>query len=113
VELTEASSLFLCSGRHFDVSKIARALIQQLDASYDEIQNGALSDLESRWRSYLDISNREVVVTCQETVNRGRVRQLDWEALQIELPQGGSVHIRPESITQLRVVGPEESGRVR
>jgi BirA family biotin operon repressor/biotin-[acetyl-CoA-carboxylase] ligase len=106
--LSEASSLFLCSGRRFDVSQIARTVIQQLDGSYDEIQSGALGDLESRWRSYLDISNREVAVTCQETVNRGRVRRLNWEALQLEVPQGGVVHIRPESITKLHVVEPEE-----
>jgi BirA family transcriptional regulator, biotin operon repressor / biotin---[acetyl-CoA-carboxylase] ligase len=113
MELTEASSLFLCSGRRFDVSEIARTLIQQLDASYDEIQSGALGDLESRWRTYLDISNREVVVTCQETVNRGRVRKLDWDALQLDVPEEGIVHIRPESITQLEVVESEEFGRVR
>jgi BirA family biotin operon repressor/biotin-[acetyl-CoA-carboxylase] ligase len=113
MELTEASSLFLCSGRRFDVSQIARTLIQQLDASYDEIQSGALADLELRWRNYLDISNREVVVTYQETVNRGRVRKLDWEALQLDVPQGGVVHIRPESITRLEVVESEEFGRVR
>jgi BirA family transcriptional regulator, biotin operon repressor / biotin---[acetyl-CoA-carboxylase] ligase len=113
MELTEASSLFLCSGRHFDVSQIARTLIHELDATYDQIQSGALGDLESRWRSYLDISDREVVVTYQETVNRGRVRKLDWEALQLGAPQGGVIYIRPESITRLEVVDSEESGRIR
>ena len=113
MELTDASSLFLCSGRRYDVSQIARTLIQALDASYDQIQRAALNDLESRWQGYLDLSNREVVVTYHEAVSRGRVRKLGWEALELESPKGGLVQIRPESITKLHVVESEELGETR
>jgi BirA family biotin operon repressor/biotin-[acetyl-CoA-carboxylase] ligase len=113
MQLTEASSLFLCSGRRYDVSQIARTLIQELDDSYAQIRSGVLSDLESRWQNYLDITNREVVVTYHEAVRRGHVRKLDSEALELELPQGGLVHVRPESITKLHVVESDELGGTR
>jgi BirA family biotin operon repressor/biotin-[acetyl-CoA-carboxylase] ligase len=102
--LLGAGSLSLCCSRRFDVSRVARTVIRRLDGLYDQIQNGELNDLKARWKRFLAISGREVVVACQDSVIRGRVRELDWETLELDVPGEGPVRVRPENIKGLNVI---------
>ena len=103
--LSEASSFSLFCGRRFDVGRVAEALIESLDALYDGIQNGGLSELLTSWRGSLGVLGREVVVHCQDRIVRGHTRHLDWEALHVDVPGEGNICIRPENIRQVHVVG--------
>ena len=102
--LSEASSLSLCCGWPLDVESVARALIESLDARYDGIQNGGLNDLLTSWTGSLGVLGREVVVHCPDRIVRGRTRHLDWDALQVDVSEEGTICIRPENVRQVHLV---------
>jgi BirA family biotin operon repressor/biotin-[acetyl-CoA-carboxylase] ligase len=102
--LTEAGSLASCAGRAFDVAEVARRLIRQLDAEYALLYDGDRASLEARWKTWLGLLGKEVVAEGPGGVWHGRLRDLTFDAVELEAP-GGVLRLTPETVRHLSVRG--------
>jgi BirA family biotin operon repressor/biotin-[acetyl-CoA-carboxylase] ligase len=106
--LADAGSLALFTGRQWDRSQIARGLIEQLDQEYGRLYGGDLDGLEARWKARTGLIGQDVMVESLGQMHQGRLCDLRWEGVGLELPEGKLLQFRPELVTYLRPVGPHE-----
>jgi BirA family biotin operon repressor/biotin-[acetyl-CoA-carboxylase] ligase len=100
--LPEAGSLAVFTGQARDPDGMARRLLTQLDEEYDRLCLGDLATLEACWKGRLGLLGKVVVAECADGSHRGRLLDLGWDALDLELPDGGRFSLRPEAVRQLR-----------
>jgi BirA family biotin operon repressor/biotin-[acetyl-CoA-carboxylase] ligase len=105
--LPDAGSLACFTKRRLDCDAVARALIFRLDEEYERLRRGEEADLEARWRRRLDLLGREVELECVDGVRRGRLCELSFQGLQLELPGGGRFGVLPEGARHVRLVAAE------
>jgi BirA family biotin operon repressor/biotin-[acetyl-CoA-carboxylase] ligase len=99
--LLQAGSLALCAGRELDCRQVARLLIEQLDEEYERLCQGDWATLETCWKWRIGLLGKQVVVECHDAVHRGRLRDLTWEALELEVTGGETRQVRPEVVRHL------------
>jgi BirA family biotin operon repressor/biotin-[acetyl-CoA-carboxylase] ligase len=99
--LPEASSLAVAAGARFDCADVARTLIAELDREYDALCRGDLQSLETRWREGIGLLGKDVVVECHDAVYRGRLRELAFGGLCLEVTPGETRRLLPESVRHL------------
>jgi len=100
--LPEAGSLAVFTGQTRDTDETARQVLTQLDEEYDRLCLGALVTLEACWKGRLGLVGKPVVAECAEGNYGGRLLDLGWDGLDLELPDGGRLSLRPEAVRQLR-----------
>lgn len=100
-ELPQAGSLVQLSGQSLETESVARELILQLDAGYDELGRGDGALLEQRWQERLDLLGKRVVADCHGRTQGGVLRRLSWDALELETPIGTLIRLAPEEVRQL------------
>jgi BirA family biotin operon repressor/biotin-[acetyl-CoA-carboxylase] ligase len=96
--LTEATSLGAVTGKPHDWAGVARLLLTQLDTEYRRLRAGDLTTLEADWRCHLGLLGNTVLVECHEADHRGRLREIGWNALEVELADGTALRLAPESV---------------
>jgi BirA family biotin operon repressor/biotin-[acetyl-CoA-carboxylase] ligase len=96
--LPDAGSLAAFTGKRLDCSEVARLVIRQLDEEYDRLRAGDLASLEACWKWRLGLLGRTVAVECYDQTRRGRLRDLTWAGLELELPNGQVLRLRPETV---------------
>lgn len=102
--LPEAASLASLTGANFDVSELARALIKELDYTYDRLLADAAEEVESEWQSRLNVLGRTVDVQCATVTHRGKLRALSFECLEVAISAAQTVRLNPEKVRHIRAV---------
>jgi BirA family biotin operon repressor/biotin-[acetyl-CoA-carboxylase] ligase len=102
--LPSAGSLCLFTNDTLDRWDIARRLIESLDQAYDRLCRGDLGSLEAGWRERIDLQSRPVRVEGIEQTHLGRLRVLSWERLELELDNGETLELRPETVRHVEAL---------
>ena len=101
--LPEAASLASVADRLFDCDQVTRRLIERLDVEYALLHQGERSALESEWAWRIGLSGRPVAAEGTDGVeHRGRLRELGFDGLVLERPDGSVLGLEPERVRQLR-----------
>jgi BirA family biotin operon repressor/biotin-[acetyl-CoA-carboxylase] ligase len=106
--LPQAGSLALFQDQPLRCAEVAGLLIRQLDEDYNWLLQGDLTGLEACWKWRVGLLGRNVVAECGSPepsparAYRGRLRDLAWEGLDLELPNGDRLRLPPESVRHLR-----------
>jgi BirA family biotin operon repressor/biotin-[acetyl-CoA-carboxylase] ligase len=96
--LTEATSLAALTGAEHDCHELAELLIAHLDSSYHRLSLGDFAELEACWKSRTGLIGHQVRVECKDQRFRGRLRDLSWDRLEVQLADGGLISLRPETV---------------
>jgi BirA family biotin operon repressor/biotin-[acetyl-CoA-carboxylase] ligase len=104
VGLTEAASLAVLTGENRPCADVARALLGQLDEEFDRLCQGDLATLEACWKWRVGLLGKQVVAECAGGSHRGRLLELGWDGVQLELTGGELLCLPPETVRQLRAV---------
>jgi BirA family biotin operon repressor/biotin-[acetyl-CoA-carboxylase] ligase len=100
-ELPHAASLAIFAGRSFDCRDLARLLIHQLDDAYQHLCEGDLDSLEADWKRQIGLLGQQVLVECHDATYCGRLRELGWDGLELEVPGAETIRLLPESVRHL------------
>jgi BirA family biotin operon repressor/biotin-[acetyl-CoA-carboxylase] ligase len=100
--LPEATSLAAATGHSFDCEQVTLSLIRRLDAEYRLLLGGEVGSLEARWREWLGLLDQTVTVECHDGDVSGRLLELGFAGVVLELPGGRPRQLAPEMIRQLR-----------
>jgi BirA family transcriptional regulator, biotin operon repressor / biotin---[acetyl-CoA-carboxylase] ligase len=100
-QLPEASSLAVFAGGPLHRWDVARRLIAKLDEEYVRICAGNLTTLEAAWKRRTELLDQHVLIECQDQDYRGRLRELGWDGLVVELARGDSVRLQPEQVKHI------------
>ena len=109
--LLEATSLAACVGQPFACEEMTRLLLRRLDTEYRRLLGGEVGLLEACWRERLGLLGRLVTAECHEGEVRGRLLELSFAGVVLELPGGTVRQFAPETIRHLRPVSAREAGR--
>lgn len=99
--LPGATSLAACTGRTFEVAEMARLLIGQLDEEYQRLSEGDLATLEACWKWRLGLLGKAVLAECPDGIHSGRLRELAWDGLELQVAGGKIMRLLPESVRHL------------
>ncbi len=100
--LSEAGSLALFSERPLDRWDIARRLLHELDDGYARLCAGDLGELEACWRWRLGLLGRRVAAECAGGMRRGRLVEIAFDGLDLEVEAGRVLRLPPETVRHLR-----------
>ena len=99
--LTQAGSLAIMIGQNFQCAAVARTLIHTLDEEYHRLCQGDLATLESCWKRQMGLLGKQVTVECHRTSHHGRLRGFGWDGIQLDLENGGTLRLVPETVTHI------------
>jgi BirA family biotin operon repressor/biotin-[acetyl-CoA-carboxylase] ligase len=102
--LEQGTSLLVAHGEPFDGDEIARRLIATLDEEYDRIISGDLATLEACWKWRIGLIGKQVLVECNDDDHQGRLREMTFDGLELELGNGKSLSLRPEMVQHIKEV---------
>jgi BirA family biotin operon repressor/biotin-[acetyl-CoA-carboxylase] ligase len=100
-ELPEAGSLSLFSDTALDCQQTTRALIEQLDEEYERLLQGDFATLEACWKWRIGLLGKPVIAECADGTYRGRLREVGWEGVELELSTGDVLRLLPERVQHL------------
>jgi BirA family biotin operon repressor/biotin-[acetyl-CoA-carboxylase] ligase len=104
--LAEAASLAVLTGQRRDCHDVARRLLARLDEHYDALCMGDLTTLQACWTWRIGLLGKWVEAECRDGLHQGRLREMSWEAIDLEGPERATVRLRPEAIVHLRRLRP-------
>jgi BirA family biotin operon repressor/biotin-[acetyl-CoA-carboxylase] ligase len=96
-----AGSLAGFADKQLDTEEIARFLIQELDDEYSRLCDGDWSTLEAGWKWRTGLLGKIVAVECREAHYQGRLRDLTWDGLQLDLADGERLLLQPEVVKHI------------
>jgi BirA family biotin operon repressor/biotin-[acetyl-CoA-carboxylase] ligase len=99
--LPQAGSLAYFTGVSLSRSDVARQLIFRLDEEYDRLCRGDRATLEASWKSRTGLLGQHVLMECQDGDHRGRLRDMSWDKLVLEAPDGTLPQLRPEVVKRI------------
>jgi BirA family biotin operon repressor/biotin-[acetyl-CoA-carboxylase] ligase len=103
--LPDAGSLGQLVSTPPDTREVARRLIVQLDQDYDALCAGELGTLEACWKWHIGLLGRPVQIECHDGTRQGRLRELSFDACEIETA-AGLLTLVPEKIHHLSPFDP-------
>ena len=83
---------------------VARQLIQQLDEDYSRLVQGNLATLEACWKWRIGLLGQQVAAEGPRQTVCGRLLDLTFAGVEIQLPTGAVVRLAPEAVQQLKAV---------
>jgi BirA family biotin operon repressor/biotin-[acetyl-CoA-carboxylase] ligase len=98
-----AASLASVSGLSFTFENVAKDLIRQLDEQYDRLLEGDVQTLEALWKWRLGLLGKVVTVEGVQQRHRGRLVDVTFDGLDLEVNTGEVLHLMPESVKQLLI----------
>src|SRR5262249_13931101 len=101
VGLPQAASLAIFTGRTQAVHDVARQLIAVLDQEYDLLCRRCTQDLEGRWRERIGLIGKQVAINTATGTFAGALREISFEGLIVQLPDGSTRCVPPEGVRQL------------
>ncbi len=102
--LPDGTSLAASVYRPFDISEIARVLLEELDRAYS-LLDGDLPTLEATWARQVGLLGQMVVAeTADGTDHRGRLRAITFRGLEFEAVDGTVTRLEPEAVRRLTAI---------
>jgi BirA family biotin operon repressor/biotin-[acetyl-CoA-carboxylase] ligase len=98
-----AASLASVSGLSFTFENVAKDLIRQLDEQYDRLLEGDVQTLEALWKWRLGLLGRVVTAEGVQQRHRGRLLDVTFDGLDLEVNTGEVLHLMPESVKHLLI----------
>jgi BirA family biotin operon repressor/biotin-[acetyl-CoA-carboxylase] ligase len=98
-----AASLASMSGLSFIFEDVARELIRQLDEQYHRLVEGDFQTLEALWKWRLGLLGQVVSAEGTQRPHRGRLLDVTFDGLDLEINAGKVLHLTPESIRRLAI----------
>lgn len=106
--LPDATSLRTLTSRYTDVRTAAEIVVHCLDAEYGRLLGGERVAVEADWKWRVGLLGRPVVVECADGTHlTGRLRDMGFDGLVVEAPDGTVRVIVPETV---RHVTPADRG---
>jgi BirA family biotin operon repressor/biotin-[acetyl-CoA-carboxylase] ligase len=100
--LPEATSLALTAGRSIELRTAAGAVLQRLDREYARLLAGERSAVEADWKWRLGLLGSLVAVELADgPLLRGRLRELAFDRLILDQPDGTLQALVPESVRHI------------
>lgn len=103
-DLPLAGSLAMFDGCSRDVKEIAKQLICQLDDGYQRLCDNATEDLETCWKHRLGLLGKFVTAECADRCYSGLLREVAFDGLELETPEGEIHRLPPEAVRRLEAV---------
>jgi BirA family biotin operon repressor/biotin-[acetyl-CoA-carboxylase] ligase len=97
----DATSLNQIAPKPLETEHVARTLLQVLDEEFDLLTQRELSALETCWKSHLGLLGKQVIAECNKVEHCGRLRELTFEAVELEQPGKPTLVLRPEQVQHL------------
>jgi BirA family biotin operon repressor/biotin-[acetyl-CoA-carboxylase] ligase len=101
-ELPTATSLAIMAGRTLVTADVARCLIRHLDDGYERLRTGDHHTLEAAWKAGFELVGRRVIVECHDRMVRGRLFDMRWNGIELELEDGSRRVLMPESVRHIK-----------
>ncbi len=98
-----AASLASASTTAVDHETATLELVRQLDLHYVRMQAGDVATLEFHWKARLGLLDRMVVAAGVNQQVCGRLRDVTFAGLDLEMATGEMVRLLPESVRQLQL----------
>ena len=103
MDLPDATSLSIASGQFFDAEAVTQLLIDKLDENYERLLGGEIAAVEESWVRRLGKVGRTTTVELLDANELiGRLQQVSFDGLELELPNGAIRRLRPEEVRHLR-----------
>jgi BirA family biotin operon repressor/biotin-[acetyl-CoA-carboxylase] ligase len=99
--LPQAGSLALFSECPLKRYAVAKQLLAELDDGYAALCRGDIDTLETRWKSRLGLLGKQVVAECPGGILRGRLLDVAFAGLELELGERRMVRLAPESVRHI------------
>jgi BirA family biotin operon repressor/biotin-[acetyl-CoA-carboxylase] ligase len=99
--LPQAASLAVFAPEPPNCPTMARLLLAQLDAEYDRLCEGDLATLEACWKQRLELLGKPVAAECAGATHRGRLLDVGWDGVQLQLDGGSLLRLPPEAVLHL------------
>ena len=107
--LPDATSLGVLTGRSFDLRTAAEVVIRQLDAEYARLIGGERVAVEADWKWRTGLLGRQVLVELSDgTTLAGRLREMSFDGLDLEISGERVRRIVPESVEHVRATDRSE-----
>lgn len=101
-ELPDAASLGVVSGREFEVRTAADVVIRCLDAEYSRLHAGERVAVEADWKWRIGLLGRQVIVERTDGTHlRGRLREMSFDGLEVEVDGPLPAVIPPEAVAHV------------
>lgn len=101
-DLPFAASLASASGQSFAYEDVAKELIHQLDQQYHLLLEGDGHTLEALWKGGFGLLGKFVIVEGVNQTYRGRLLDVTFAGLDLEVDAGEIVRLLPESVRHLQ-----------
>jgi BirA family biotin operon repressor/biotin-[acetyl-CoA-carboxylase] ligase len=101
-----ATSLAIVTGQTRDNMAVARQLLGELDDQYDRLCAGDLGPLEECWKWRLGLLGKTVAAEGLKEVVQGRLRDVTFDTVELEAPDGSLRRLSPEAVRHLYPVTP-------
>ena len=82
---------------------MAEELIRQLDEQFHRLLEGDVQTLEALWKWRLGLLGRVVTAEGVQQRHRGRLLDVTFDGLDLEVNTGEVLHLMPESVKQLLI----------
>ena len=104
--LPDAASLASLSGRTVELRPAVEAVLRALDSEYTRLQNGEQVAVEADWKWRIGLLGHHVLVECTDGSSlQGRLRDMSFEALELEVDSPIPLRITPETVAHIRPIG--------
>ena len=102
--LPEATSLAVASRREIDLRTATGALVTHLDAEYTRLLIGERVAVEADWKWRMGFLGRQVIVEQIDGARvSGRMREMGFDGIELEGPDGSVRVVVPEAIEHIRL----------
>jgi BirA family transcriptional regulator, biotin operon repressor / biotin---[acetyl-CoA-carboxylase] ligase len=99
--LPDAASLASMSGSLVPYEPLVKELIRSLDEQYGLLLDGDFNTLEALWKGRLDLLGKFVVIEGVHQRHRGRLLNVTFAGLDLEVESGDFVRLAPESVKHI------------
>src|SRR6202011_1993964 len=100
-DLPQAGALAWFTDKPLHCEETARRLIGQLDEEYQRLCQGDLATLEERWKGQVGLLGKSVQLEGHHGVSTGRLRDMTWDGVEVEQPDGSILRLAPETVRHL------------
>ena len=100
--LPDATSLHVATGHTFDFAQAAEVVVQRLDREYARLLEGEHAAVEADWKWRIGLLGRQVRIELSDGATvTGRLREMEFERLELERDDGTVQAIVPETVRHL------------
>jgi BirA family biotin operon repressor/biotin-[acetyl-CoA-carboxylase] ligase len=101
--LPDATSLGIVARRTFELRDAADVVVSRLDAEYERLVGGERVGVEADWKWRTGLLGRQVLVELTDgTTLLGRLREMTFDALELDAPGDPGRRIAPEAVAHVR-----------